>query len=188
MTLRSKVRLLLVFLLFALLPVARGQAVIFIVRHAEKQQGGNDPSLSPAGQARADALVPMLKDARISAIYATGYRRTREMAAPLAHALKLPILESHAPWRELSQNQPGDLSPAAANMAELAQQLRRANQNALVVGHTNTIPDLVRSLGIQEKITIPETDYDDLFLVISGNPPRLVHLHYYSNGNVATAL
>ena len=50
--------------------------------------------------------------------------------------------------------------------------------NVLVVGHSNTIPDLIKSLGIAAPITIADNDYDDLFVVIRDEKPRLLKLHY----------
>src|SRR5205085_354526 len=73
-----------------LAPTAAGQSTIFIVRHAEKAQGGgDDPVLSEAGQARAESLANLLKDAGISAIYTSEVKRTQQTAAPLARTLHL---------------------------------------------------------------------------------------------------
>jgi hypothetical protein len=48
-----------------------------------------------------------------------------------------------------------------------------------VVGHGNTIPDLIKALGITEPISVPENDYDNLFIVILAEKPQLLHLHYH---------
>jgi hypothetical protein len=50
--------------------------------------------------------------------------------------------------------------------------------NALVVGHGNTIPDLVKALGIATPVSIPDDDYSELFTLIIGDPPQLLRLHY----------
>jgi phosphohistidine phosphatase SixA len=152
-------------LFFLLLAVgslsAADPPVLFIVRHAEKAAtAGNDPDLSTAGRARAESLARMLKDARITAIYVTDTERTHQTAAPVARALGL---------------QPTVV--AASDTATLADKLKAQTGNALVVGHGNTIPDLLKALGLPDSISIGENDYDNFFIVIPGITPRLVRLH-----------
>jgi hypothetical protein len=60
----------------------------------------------------------------------------------------------------------------------LAGKLRTLNGNALVVGHGNTIPDLVKALGIATPVSIPEDDYTEIFAVFIGDESHLVRLHY----------
>ena len=50
--------------------------------------------------------------------------------------------------------------------------------NSLVVGHGNTIPDVIKALGISEPVNISESDYDTLFMVLLGEKPYLIRLHY----------
>ena len=148
-------------LLGALLSTAPAQSTIFMVRHAEKADATTDPDLSQAGRARAEALAKMLKDANITAIYATEFKRTQQTAAPLAKYLGITVT----------------ILPAK-NSAALAAKLRASNGNSLVVGHGNTIPGLINALGISERINITENDYDNLFVVVLDKKPRLIRLHY----------
>lgn len=155
-------------LLFSLLVIlalnlcaASAQSVVFIVRHAEKADSTKDPELSDAGRARAESLAKMLKDSNVTAIYATEFKRTQETAAPLAKILGVTVTTLPA--------QNGD---------ELTTSLRASNGNSLVIGHGNTIPDLIKALGISEPINIAENDYDNLFVVILSERPRLIRLHY----------
>src|SRR6266700_3327329 len=80
--------LALSLLLFVSVSIASAQPVVVIVRHGEKAtNGGNDPDLSSAGRARADALARILKDSGITAIFTTEFKRTQETAAPAATSI-----------------------------------------------------------------------------------------------------
>ena len=54
------------------------------MRKRRKAVTTKDPDLSDAGRARAESLANVLKDAGITAIYATELKRTQQTAAPLA--------------------------------------------------------------------------------------------------------
>lgn len=142
--------------------VADAAPVIFVVRHAEKATtGGNDPDLSVAGQKRAETLARVLKDSQISSVFVTEFKRTQETGAPTARGAH--VEPTVVPAKDI----PG-----------LVQKLRALNGNALVVGHGNTIPDLMKALGITTPIAIPEDDYTEIFLVSLRDPPQLLRLHY----------
>ena len=156
-------RFALILLIPLLLAAAANAApVIFIVRHAEKaSSGGNDPTLSPQGKKRAEALANILKDSQITAVFATEFKRTQKTAAPTAKA-------AHVSPTVISGN----------DIGVLVEKLRALNGNALVVGHSDTIPDLVRALGIATPVSIPEDDYAEIFVVLLGDAPQLLRLHY----------
>jgi broad specificity phosphatase PhoE len=138
---------------------------IFLVRHAERAAiSGHVPSdtgLSPAGRKRAEALAQVLKDARITAVYTTEYKRTRETAAPIAQLLGIQ-----------PEVIPGD------DLRELIAKLKASSGNVLVIGHSNTLPQIISALGGASRVTVAEADYDNLFLVVLERSPRLIHLHY----------
>jgi broad specificity phosphatase PhoE len=143
------------------------QPTIIIVRHAERADAGTtpamgaDPDLSDVGRARAEALAAMLKDVPLTAIYATEFKRTQQTAAPTARMQKLePVL---VPQKDL---------------AALVEKLKAATGDVLVVGHSNTVGEIAKALGVSEPITIADTDFDNLLIVVPGPPPRLVRLHY----------
>jgi broad specificity phosphatase PhoE len=150
-----------VVLCSVLLSTATAQPTIFVVRHTEKADASKDPDLSEAGRGRAEALAKVLRDGNITAIYATEFKRTQETAAPLAKALGIPIT-----------------TVPAKDSAALVTKLRSSNGNALVVGHGDTIPDLIKALGISEAINIGQNDYDNLFEIVLDEKPHLIHLHY----------
>jgi broad specificity phosphatase PhoE len=157
-------RLIFLLLLLVLVSAASAQPIVVIVRHAEKAtNGGKDPDLSAAGRARAEMLAHVLKDAGIKAIFTSEFKRTRETAAPTAISAGIT-----------------STVVLAKNTAALVEKLHQLNGNALVVGHGNTIPDLIRALGIETPINIPENDYTELFVVVLGDKPELLRLHYPS--------
>jgi hypothetical protein len=67
---------------------------------------------------------------------------------------------------------------SAENQAALVAKLRISTANSLVVGHGNTIPEVIKALGISEPVNIPDSDYDNLFMVLLGEKPHLIRLHY----------
>lgn len=148
---------------------ASAQSTIFLVRHAERADTASgaapsmaaDPSLSEAGRARASSLAMMLKDARITAIFVTEFKRTQETAAPLAEALGIE-----------------PIAIAAKDTSALLARLKQITGNALVVGHSNTVPEIVTALGVPTPIVIADGDFDNLLLVTPGEPARVIHLHY----------
>ena len=147
---------------FLLAVTANAAPTIFVVRHAEKAStGGNDPDLSPQGQKRADALASILKDSQVTSVFVTELKRTQETAAPTAKA-------AHVTPTVIPANDIGGL----------VEKLRALNGNALVVGHGNTIPELLKALGIATSVSIPEDDYSEIFVVMTGDTAQLLRLHY----------
>ena len=128
----------------------------FLVRHAERADTAagapatmnTDPDLSERGRQRADTLATMLKDAQITAIYVTQYKRTQQTAAPLAKALGI------TPTVLTSKETPA-----------LIGRLKNHKGNALVVGHSNSVPDVISGLGAAGAPTIPDDEYDNFFIV-----------------------
>jgi broad specificity phosphatase PhoE len=150
-------------LFFLVVLTASAGPTIFFVRHAEKATaGGDDMDLSEAGRARAESLATVLKDVEISAIYTSEFKRTQQTAAPLAQALHL---------------EPAVVS--SKDRAVLVAKLQASSGNVLVVGHSNTIPELIKTLGISSPpINIADNDYDNLVVVLLDEKPRLIRLHY----------
>src|SRR6266478_9825558 len=156
--------LALFILLFVSVPIVSAQPVVVIVRHAEKAaNGANDPDLSLAGRARAEALARILKDSGITGIFTSEFKRTQETAAPTATSAHLtPTVV------------------AAKDTAALVAKLHQLKGNALVVGHGDTIPNIIKALGINVPVNIPDADYSELFIVTLGDKPQLFRLHYPS--------
>jgi broad specificity phosphatase PhoE len=165
--------LIALFFTVVLAAPALAQSTIFLIRHAEradtatgaKPTKGADPELSEAGRARAESLAMVLRDANITAIFATEFKRTQQTAAPLAKALGLKVR-----------------TESSENNAALLKALKAAKSNVLVVGHSNTIPEIIKALGVATPVTIGDADYDNLFVVLlgmrPGSQPEMIRLHY----------
>ena len=133
-------------------PPAADSVVVFVVRHAEKvEDGSQDPPLTAAGRARAALLARTLGDVKLTGAYATDYRRARATAEPAARAAGLEV-RLYDP----------------AKPAELAARLRAHPGRYLVVGHSNTVPGLVRALGGNPGPDVSEADYHGLYVVLLG--------------------
>ena len=130
----------------------RPVTTVILVRHAEKIIDPNNPdvNLSPAGQTRAQELVRMFGDGGINSIYATQYKRTQETVKPLADKLGLPVNVV---------NSKGTADLVAKIQAE------NSGQTVFVAGHNNSVPEIILALGGAKYPTIPESEYDNLFIV-----------------------
>ena len=123
-----------------------------LVRHAEKvPDGTQDPELTAAGQARAAGLATRLAGVPLAAVYSTAFRRTQQTAAPTARAHGLAVTTYDA-------KQPA---------TELATRLRSGHhgQTVLVVGHSNTVPNIAAALCSCAVNEMSEAEYDRLTTV-----------------------
>lgn len=145
------------------------QQAVVLVRHAELQGAAMaEPKhlpLSEAGEARAKRLATMLKDSDIGAIYVTDFVRTNKTGEPLARELK----------KELTALPKGDPQ-------QLVDRLRKnhGGQTVLLVGHSDTIPGLIKAFGLPVEIQIAPEDYSNIFVVIPKPqaPPTLLRMRY----------
>lgn len=144
---------------------------VILVRHAEKSPaGGRDPTLSPAGEARAQALASTLAGAGVSAILVTPLQRTQLTAKPLAAARGL------TPQVVPFPKEGGTAAHVAAVVA--AVQAQPAGRTVLVVGHSNTVPAIVNALGGTALPDLSEETFNRLFVLLPGTPPRLIEAQY----------
>jgi broad specificity phosphatase PhoE len=128
---------------------------IVVVRHAEKALGTiDDPPLAPEGEQRSERLALLFGErsaaGHLDAIYVTDTRRTQQTAAPLAARLHLvPVVLPAA-----------DISGAAARILK-----ENRGGTILVVGHSNTLPELVRELSGKFIEPIPDDDYGEIYVL-----------------------
>jgi broad specificity phosphatase PhoE len=142
---------------------AAAQEAIYLVRHAERADTSADSKLSAAGEARAVRLAAWLQTAGITHIYTTDLRRTIETATPFAGASHLSPQQS-----------------AAADLSAIVTRIRGLgpSDRALVVGHSNTIPELIRSFGVKAPIAIADSEYDNVFVVVPRQDAEPVLLRF----------
>lgn len=137
------------FVLLAL-PVQAARAVI-VIRHAEKAtEGGSDPELSLAGEDRAIALTRFMRHNKVDAIFTSELKRTKATASVIARQRGVVPVVVNA----------DDVKGLAAKIAALPE-----DAVVLVVGHSNTVPDILTALGVADKVTIRDDEYGRVFVV-----------------------
>ncbi len=126
-------------------------SVVYLFRHAEKQiiEGEDDPELTAEGRERSHALAEAMEEVK-GVIYSSQYRRTVQTVAPLEDV-----------WAVETK------SIGAQNPEEQIEVLfeEHCDENVLISGHSNTLPNLISLLGITEEIIIEDDQYGDLFIV-----------------------
>ena len=150
---------------------------VFLIRHAEREQEPRqDPSLTKDGIARSQALAQLLSSAGIKAIFTSQYTRTKQTAEPLAAKLGLTV----TPFTlKLNPSNPRQI--AEESTAEVTNKiLEQAGKSVLVVGHSNSIPDVIKMLGGDVVPTIDEQQFDNLFIVTvyAKGKAKVVQLKY----------
>jgi len=153
----------LIYLIFLLVFISSCTTVkYYIVRHAEKEVPSatnvmstpNDPPLSAAGKVRAIELGEELKDKNIRNIFSTNTIRTISTAQPL---------------NQLRGGTKIEIYNTRDSLDYFIQKLKKIKKgNSLIVGHSNTVDDIVNKLCGEIKVPgdLPDTKYDNLYLVI----------------------
>ena len=165
----SSVALLLFSILFSANTMA-ADTMIIVVRHAEKStDDSKDPGLSEQGIARANKLAAVLKDVNLKAVYATQYRRTQHTGLPSATQAGLQ-LEVRPANKENTKTYASDL------LKEILKKHRGAT--VLIVGHSNTVPEIVNYLSKVDVTPIGENEFDRLYVITLGTKTRLLSVGY----------
>ena len=146
-------------------PSLLAQQAVVLVRHAEKADDSDDPPLSKQGQLRAESLASLLAGAGVKGIFVTQYRRTGLTAAPLASRTKVAPVSLHSDAVD-----------------ELVGRLRaeHAADVVLCVGHSGSLPKIIKAYGYPDPVEIGHDEYDSLFVLVprAGQPPSLLRLKY----------
>ena len=133
----------------------------YIVRHAEKETVSpgatmntpNDPPLSAAGRVRAIELKEALKGKGIQYIFSTNTIRT---------------ISTVQPFNELRGATKIEIYNSKDSLDQFIQKLKAIKKgNSLIVGHSNTVDDIVNKLCGEIKIPgdLPDSEYDNLYIV-----------------------
>lgn len=152
----------------------------YVVRHAEKATPStgttmstpNDPPLSAVGEQRAQALKDALTGKKIAYIFSTNTVRTKSTAEPLRNLLSLNT-QSYGPM------------PDSAFIARL----KGLKRNTLIVGHSNTVDNIVNGLTNANSVAadLQDSEYDNLFVIIYkrflGTKIKYRRLHYGAPSN-----
>lgn len=160
-----KLSLTVLMLCLTLLQVGCAPRLILLTRHAEKVDETDDALLSTIGQEHAERLAQLLTSQPVAAIFVSERQRTQQTAQPLAQRLGVTPM----------------IIPAAQR-AKLRDRLMALPKRdvALVVGHSNTLPNLLAELGVPTQQRPRSVEYGDLFILIHnfGKSPSLLRLHY----------
>jgi broad specificity phosphatase PhoE len=163
--------LLFAFATDAVAGIGPPDTIVVVVRHAEKgTDDPKDPSLSDAGQARAQRLAAALENLPLSAVVASQFKRTQQTAAPAAEAHGVKV---HVKPIE------GDSMEFARTLATHIRQ-DHAGQALLVVGHSNTVPEMVEALTGTKPEPIADDEFDRVYVVTlpADGKARFVVLRY----------
>lgn len=174
------------FVSSASMPPAAGAALpqddfkpttVFLVRHAERADAPReDPPLTEAGTARAQTLARILAKSGIKTIITSQYLRTKATAEPLA---KQSGVASVVVSLKSSASNPRQVT--AESIQEIVHKInQQPGENALVIGHGNSVPDVIKALGGDVVPTMDEKEFDDLFVVTvyAKGKARVTHLKY----------
>lgn len=138
----------------------------YIVRHAEKAAApASDPLLSEAGLKRAEQIKTILKDKKIGEVYATNTTRAKSTAQPTADYFHQTIT-IYGP------------TPDAA----FIRQLKSKKKNILIVGHSNTVDDIVNGLAGEKKVAadLQDNEYNWLYIIkVKGKKASFSSGHIY---------
>jgi phosphohistidine phosphatase SixA len=127
----------------------------YVMRHLQKADASADPGLSAEGLRQAQLLADRFAERPPAVIYVTNTRRARETAAPIAARLQL---------------EPRIYDPRDA--AGLVADLQKDPNPALIIGHSNTVPEIVAALGGARPAPIGDADYGTIYHV--SGPRRTV--------------
>ena len=144
-------------------PTSTGaQEAILLIRHAE-QTAPPDVVLTEAGRRRAAGLVERLRDAGVTAIFATSAVRTQETAAPTANALGIT---------------PKIVAPQDVEGLVRRVTTEHARDRVLVVNHSLNLPAILRALGHPDPPAVQMDEYDVLYVIVprAGKPPTVLRL------------
>jgi len=129
------------------------QTTLYVVRHAEKDTG-NNPVLSLMGRQRAGDLYRVFQQRPVDLILVSQYRRTSMTGDSIRIYRNIETL----PYKADAN---GD------DLFNLIASLNGKYKHILVIGHSNTVPVIVRRAGATNYSVpeLPDAAYDNLFTI-----------------------
>lgn len=150
---------------------------VILVRHAERADAPReDPPLNQEGVARAQRLAALLATSGVKAIYTSQFLRAKQTAEPLAKQSGISVTPIAL---QPKQGRPREVSEESIRKVVDAI-MERAGETSLVIGHSNSVPDVIKMLGGDITPTIDEKAFDDLFIVTvyGKGKAKVLHLKY----------
>jgi broad specificity phosphatase PhoE len=146
---------------------------VLLARHADIDvpPGGPDPLLNAKGKQRAQDLARALEAADIRQVFVSSAKRTQLTAKPLLEQLA------------------GVSAEIEDDVGSLAAKILAAAGNVLVVGHSNTVPNIVAALGAKQPAAICDPEYDNLYIVTipAQGAAGVIHARYGAPSRVEAA-
>ena len=123
---------------------------LFILRHTEKQEpDAEDPQLSEQGIKRAQYWARVLQDVQFDAVYTTNFKRNIQTANLVTAGRDVELKIYY---------------PMSFDVKQFLQQ--EQGKRILIIGHSNTIPDMVnRLVGSNEEPPMSHQNYNLLYIV-----------------------
>ena len=120
-----------------------------LVRHAEKESQSSTAELTEEGFNRANNLAGFLEPYKIDYVYSTNVTRTEQTATPTAKKNNLTLI---------------NYIPGSLYTDDFKQKTK--GKSTLIVGHSNTIPDLVNKIiGKNKYSDINDSDFNNVYIV-----------------------
>jgi len=129
---------------------------VILVRHADRDKPAPgtpqnpDPPLNAKGKARAKTLAQMLSTAVVQAVYTSPFQRTAQTAQP--------FLATRPTLSAVSKGTAAELKKHILD--------NNAGKVVLVVGHSNTVPELIKLLDGPVLPEINDCEFDNLFVLV----------------------
>lgn len=141
---------------------ASAQEAVYLIRHGEKELSGTDPALTPEGRLRAADWAEMLRNVGFDVIITSDALRTQETGGIIANVLGL---ETHALPK-------GDVAGLVDSL-----EFDHEEEIVLIVAHAETIPQILEYMGVLENVTIDQSEFANLFIVLKSSSDSSTYIH-----------
>ena len=123
-------------------------ATFYVMRHLHTPAGVQDPDLTAEGQRYAQLLANQFPGEPPASIFVSNTKRAQQTAAPLAAKLGIT---------------PRVYDPRDTRF--LITEIMKEPPPVLIVGHSNTVPDIIAALGGRRPKPLTHEDFGDLWRI-----------------------